>query len=168
MKVYLVSSGEYSSYGINCVFSTKEKAEEYINLSIEYGNYNKDYFDIEEYDLDPEIKIPHNYKFKYFYTVYTDKEGNISHYGSGQTSISILNPEENERLCFTRSSGEITGWFGNDKSDRDYKIVLMGTINANDLEHAIKIIGEKRIKLITENKWPDDFDKDVAYMDVII
>lgn len=50
MKIYIVTSGSYSDYGINCVFSTKEKADEYVkmkNLSDRWEDYN-----VEEYDVD--------------------------------------------------------------------------------------------------------------------
>ena len=52
-KVYIVTSGEYSSYGINAVFSEKKLADEYIKRAGEgYG--------IEDYELDepiPEARI---------------------------------------------------------------------------------------------------------------
>lgn len=48
MKIYIVTSGEYSDYGIDAVFSTKEKADEYIQ------QHGTDYH-IEEYDLDEEV-----------------------------------------------------------------------------------------------------------------
>jgi len=44
-KVYLVTSGTYSDYGVNAVFSTEEKAKEWIGHAI-----NQYY--IEEFDLD--------------------------------------------------------------------------------------------------------------------
>jgi hypothetical protein len=48
-KIYIVTSGEYSEYEINAVFSTKEKANAYIQ---QHGTY----YDIEEYDLDEEVE----------------------------------------------------------------------------------------------------------------
>ena len=47
-KIYVVTEGEYSDYHIDAVFSTKEKAVEYI------GQHGTDY-SIEEYDLDEEV-----------------------------------------------------------------------------------------------------------------
>ena len=48
-KIYIVTSGEYSDYGIDAVFTTKEKAVEYVE---QHGtNYN-----IEEYNLDEEVE----------------------------------------------------------------------------------------------------------------
>lgn len=48
-KTYIVTSGEYSSYGIDAVFTTKEKAVEYVEQN--GTNYN-----IEEYNLDEEVE----------------------------------------------------------------------------------------------------------------
>ena len=50
-KIYMVTSGCYSDYCINAVFSTREKAEEYIDGGNAYSDS-----DIEEYDLDEPIK----------------------------------------------------------------------------------------------------------------
>jgi hypothetical protein len=47
MKVYLVTSGQYSDYRVEAVFSTIERAESY-KTGVQYAN------DVEEYDLDPE------------------------------------------------------------------------------------------------------------------
>ena len=47
-KIYIVTSGEYSEYHIDAVFSTKELADDYIQQNgTDYG--------IEEYNLDEEI-----------------------------------------------------------------------------------------------------------------
>lgn len=48
-KIYIVTSGEYSEYEINAVFTTKEKAVDYVE---QHGTY----YDIEEYDLDEEVE----------------------------------------------------------------------------------------------------------------
>lgn len=48
-KIYIVTEGEYSDYHICAVFSTREKAEEYVQSK------GTDY-KIEEHDLDEEIK----------------------------------------------------------------------------------------------------------------
>lgn len=49
MKVYIVTSGDYDDYQIDEVFSTKEKAEEYIE-------YFGDDYRIEEYNLDNPVE----------------------------------------------------------------------------------------------------------------
>ena len=53
MKVYIVTSGDYDDYRIDEVFSTKEKAEEYIEC---FG----DKCSIEEYNLDNPIEPKEN------------------------------------------------------------------------------------------------------------
>jgi hypothetical protein len=52
MKVYVVTTGEYSDYGISAIFSTKEKAEAHCETlrAEEYCNEKPN--DIEEYELD--------------------------------------------------------------------------------------------------------------------
>jgi hypothetical protein len=59
-KIYLVSSGDYSDYRIDAVFSTKEKAEELLlrkghkRIESEHGYVFYGTYSIEEYDLDPD------------------------------------------------------------------------------------------------------------------
>lgn len=53
MKVYIVTSGDYDDYNIDEVFSTKEKAEEYIE-------YFGDDYRIEEYNLDNPVEHKEN------------------------------------------------------------------------------------------------------------
>lgn len=54
-KIYIVTSGDYSDYGIEAVFSTKEKAEEYVQ---QHGtNYRVEDYDIDEEVVKKEIKI---------------------------------------------------------------------------------------------------------------
>lgn len=56
-KVYIVTSGEYSDYGIECVFSSRQKAEKYIKECDAYPPCR-----IEEYELDV---VSDNNKFLY-------------------------------------------------------------------------------------------------------
>lgn len=48
-KIYIVTSGEYSDYGIEAVFTTKEKAVDYVE---QHGTR----YNIEEYNLDEEVE----------------------------------------------------------------------------------------------------------------
>ena len=59
-RVFIVTSGEYSDYGIDRVFSTEEKAKEWVNVitSMYGGNYN-----IEQYELDAPIPERKEYLF---------------------------------------------------------------------------------------------------------
>jgi len=53
MQVYVVTSGEFSDYGINAIFSTKEKAQEYIDRMEFVSTYNE-YYRINVWDVDKE------------------------------------------------------------------------------------------------------------------
>ena len=58
MKIYVVTSGTYSNYGIDAVFTDREKAKQYANL--DSGR------EIEEYESDPvEIEEPHSVNVGY-------------------------------------------------------------------------------------------------------
>lgn len=50
MQVYVVTSGEYSDYGINAIFSTAEKAQEYVSMK-EFTDENE-YYSINIWDVD--------------------------------------------------------------------------------------------------------------------
>ncbi|CAH0305815.1 DUF7336 domain-containing protein [Priestia megaterium] len=48
-KVYIVTSGTYSDYGINSVFQSEEKAQEFVDLMEKRSSYSD--YDIEEYSV---------------------------------------------------------------------------------------------------------------------
>lgn len=53
MQVYVVTSGEYSNYGINAIFSTAEKAQEYVNMkefTDTYESYRINIWEVDKYD----------------------------------------------------------------------------------------------------------------------
>ena len=54
MKVFVVTSGEYSDYGINAIFSTKEKAEGYVKMMEYIEPY--EYYYINEWEVDKVCK----------------------------------------------------------------------------------------------------------------
>lgn len=56
-KIYVVTSGEYSDYGIDAIFSTKEKAQEYITIRTN-SEYIWNELEIEEYELDRMAEPP--------------------------------------------------------------------------------------------------------------
>lgn len=133
-KVYLVTSGEYSDYRINAVFSTRQKAQKYID---KYGTYNAlSYscytYEIEEYEIDPlgfeltSVLIPYA----------------ISMYYNGDTFHSkICDPEdfkeEYEIIKHKPFSGKPVG-----------HNTLRFFCLAKDINHAVKITNEKRVQLI--------------------
>ena len=52
MKVYVVVAGEYESQGVSAVFSSREKAEDYINYFIKTGGYPESWFYIVDHFID--------------------------------------------------------------------------------------------------------------------
>lgn len=57
-KVYIVTSGEYSDYGIDACFSTKKQAEQFIKNSTTIDKfYSYTGYRIEEWELDRSTKI---------------------------------------------------------------------------------------------------------------
>lgn len=52
MTIYIVTSGEYSDYGIECVFSTREQAERYVALQNDNKAWWSECWFIEEYEVD--------------------------------------------------------------------------------------------------------------------
>jgi len=62
-KVYIVTSGSYSDYSIDAVFSTQAPAEKFANF---YGDGR-----VEEHDLDPEVPERHPR-----WSVTMDRDGN--------------------------------------------------------------------------------------------
>lgn len=67
MKVYIVTSGEYSSYMIRKIFLNKDKAEE-------YRKWLPDSNDVEEYDTSDNDTIEKQYKVKINLKWYPNKE----------------------------------------------------------------------------------------------
>jgi len=54
MKVYLVTHGDYSDYGIDKIFSTEEKAISYINKEVDRcpGFAEKEFWRIEIWEVE--------------------------------------------------------------------------------------------------------------------
>ena len=65
MKVYVVTSGSYSDYHINKVFTNKTKAEEYAEW-----HYNWDGTHVEEYDTEDDFVVDKYYDIRIHAKVY--------------------------------------------------------------------------------------------------
>ena len=128
-KIYLVTSGEYSDYGIDGVFTSKELAEKFIKSFNTKDSFER--MNIETRTLNPyEKELQQGFKA---YFVRMSKKGE---------TVSVNNTE---------------GAFGFDSHDSDGFDVrnnLISHVYAKDKKHAIKIVNEKRTKLIALNKYP--------------
>lgn len=133
MKIYVVTTGEYSDYGIEAIFSSKEKAQEFSNFFYDKSdNYtNKEgQVRIEEYELDKIYEFP---KGKLPFVICMEKNGDSTCYQQTPTDF-----EEAESLYLRTSDSEI---------------VLSKNLWAKDKEHAVKITNERRAFLIANNLW---------------
>ena len=134
MKIYIVTSGSYSDYGIDAVFTDHEKALEFVRI-FNGGSYN-----IEEYESDPKIppKIREGY---WIYKVTLYKNGDlygIYEYDSEFFYIDSPNFKLNEPKI---------------RKTFDEQDVMDIIVQALTEEGAIKIANEFRTRLIAENSF---------------
>jgi hypothetical protein len=125
-KVYLVTSGSYSDYGVDAVFSNRETAQKFIDkFPDSYGDKRE----IEEWELDPfEYEIREGYDC---YFLRMSKDGTCTE----------INMDNNRSVTLRETSGF-------DRHGDMWSIVL-----AKDEKHAIKITNERRAQHIANNTW---------------
>lgn len=130
--VYLVTSGEYSDYGVHAVFSTKEKAEAFVD-AIDWGmcslsNYKPH---INEYPLDcMDERFQDELKF---FKVWMDRDGNTRKIEQPKPStddIALLPYRE---------------WSADSDTGNSFSSMW-----AKDESHAVKIANERRTRWIAE------------------
>lgn len=131
--IYVVTSGSYSDYGIEGVFTERELAQSFIDAFV--NPYEG--MDIEEWPLDPHRNDL--MKKRKVFLVSIDKEGNADALPQSRSPY-LLNKEEYG--------------FPPGISFRDNKKIMNCVCFANDDKHAIKIANEKRIQFLALNKWP--------------
>ena len=128
-KIYIVTSGTYSDYGIDGVFDTKEVAEKHIEA---FGKGRWDEMNIEEWQLNPnEASLKKGLKA---YRVRIDKQGNAKETEWADSSFGFKG--ELPDISFT------------------YDNKLMNCYCfARDRVHAVKIANEKRTQVLAANSW---------------
>jgi len=124
-KVYIVTSGSYSDYHINAVFSTEELAQGYIDR---WGTSD---YDIEEWDLDN--PNPFERVGKDYYYVAIRKDGDIL------DGAKKMPPSAQDESIIPAVYGTTMPW-------------MVVYCWATDEKHAIKIANEKRTQAIAEGK----------------
>ena len=124
-KVFIVTSGEYSDYGIDRVFSTEEKAKEWIDVitSMYNGNYN-----IEQYELD--APIPERKEYLFF-------EAYIENNTIIKSDFEFYFADEPSEIKFFR---QING---------SYDIVGIGTVQLRQGE-SIESAKERAVKIVQD------------------
>ena len=126
--IYIVTSGTYSDYHIDGIFSTQELAEAYIKQFQDKW----DKMEVEEWTLDPWKKeLRKGYKA---YFLHMDKEGNTLDISA--QSYGTYNLRDGKPYQGWDNAGNMT----------------LGVLARNET-HAIKIANEKRVMLIANNLW---------------
>ena len=127
-KVYIVTSGEYSDYRIEAIFSEKETAERLVQ---KYNDLDRwDEWRVEEWALDSGDLVAAANRKQDCYIVRMAKNGDV-------VGVGISN--------HINDAGEIMF---------DIYNQLVYKPCAKSKEHAIKITNEKRAQLIANNQWP--------------
>lgn len=130
-RVYVVTSGSYSDYGIDAIFDSKELAQQFIDA---FGGEFTYFNEIEEWSLNPaESELKQGRKP---FCVNMNKDGDV------------------ELVYRSKDSDEFTGYAGG------VSITYRRTTNtievycfADDEKHAVKIANEKRTQILALNKW---------------
>lgn len=156
LKVWVVEEGYYSDRGIGAIFSTEEKAKDYINIMKKHSYSWSDVHDEPtEFDLDPQLpNIRDYFEYDYFYWVEMDKDGFFSQ-TPRRSGIDIEDPTRIKEHFYFQKSGHSRSSSGNPALE---EVSLVGFVNARNETHALQIINRKRKELV--DKWPklEDFD----------
>jgi hypothetical protein len=141
--IYVVTSGSYSDYGIDAMFSTEAKANQFID---KYGKSSYDSMGIEEYVLDEVTDL-------------LDK-------GMVQWSVQMNYDGDVIKVVETNNYGLANAtnsfWYGPRRADNPKTNLNMNTyVFAKDKDHAVKIAGERRTRAIALNLWGEatEFNK---------
>ena len=138
-KVYAVTCGIYSDYRVEAIFTTKDKAKEFMEY-IPSDDYN----DIEEYELNP-MSVDLVKQGYQLWIIHMRKDGTVEvirEYKLGPYGAS----EANKPNIWKRTKAPA---FVN-KPTCD---VLIDIVWAKSKEHAIKIANEHRTQMIANNQF---------------
>lgn len=141
MKVYVVTTGNYSDYGIEGIFSTEEKANEFMEALEDERDWNA----IAEWDMDDaagtKIKDGHSP-----WRVLILRDGTVEEAKIGNELDRYGIRESSE--VWKRS--KLPLWT---RENPDIQDCLNVKCLAKSAEHAIKIASEKRAQFIASGHW---------------
>lgn len=159
-KIWAVSSGEYSDYQVNAIFSTKERAEAY--LSLVYGDEYSD-ARVEEFPLNPDDPVTITdglfpYLFHWSRTDRTKTVGTTDDVAPETPRTSASRMTLFEAFNFDpHREGLITaityGWKHGPNQDQSVNFRITAHVMARDKAHAIKI-GADRIREVLAGQRP--------------
>ncbi len=137
--VYAVSSGTYSDYSVDAIFSTRERAQAFMH-TFPVDGHN----DIKEYELDPDY-VDRVRSGQSVWRVFMLRDGTTERVERLDMSTYIaLNT--NEPHIWKRS--EAPAYRGKNIPD-----CLNARVWAKNEKHAIKIVNEYRTRMIAEGRW---------------
>lgn len=141
-KVYVVTSGCYSDYDIDSIWSTKKKAQDYIDF---VNRYSEAPYKINNYIKEHILDEPE--KREYETTVYMEKNGNVV---------------DTTTRCDTWHSAYpisfISDYWSFEHPEK--KDVVSIHVMTHDKERAIKVANEKRAAILAMNLWgTEDYEK---------
>lgn len=138
-KVYVVTTGSYSDYRIEAIFTDKDRAESYLS-----GLSRNDDPDMEEYDLDPAEpgqRVPAGYSL---FRVRMFDTGTVSEVYQELESCQFMEDEKPE-------------WEIYETAYKDRRLMLFAHVLARSENHAVKIVNERRASLIASGYWRNGF-----------
>jgi len=129
-SIWGVSSGSYSDYSVEALFSSFEKAQKFLD---EYSKFEPD-ARLEAFDYDPEPPVAIE-----IITVHIDMEGNV---------LRVYDPRwAREGAVGFVGYGLADVWRG--------PRVLIWVVPTTDKERAIKVANEKRAIILANEAWGD-------------
>ena len=132
--VFAVNSGCYSDYSVDAIFSTKERAEDYMRQFPKsgYDGYNN----LGEYELDPMDRFLKSGRWPWVVTM--DRGGNVM-------DARQLEELSEEAHAIYRGYQPAVG--------PEIPERMWATVYARDAKHAVKIANELRGMLIANDEW---------------
>lgn len=129
-KVFVVTSGTYSDYSIDSIFTTRELAQSFID------SFNSEWntMEIEEWDLDPNKNHINQKRKPYFLRI--NKNGDVSDLELSDNASGFKQDMPQAEISYTR--------------DLEWMNIKCFARNKN---HAVKIAGEIRAQILANNSW---------------
>ena len=132
-EIYVVTSGSYSDYAIDAIFTDINKAEEYKT------NFNCD--EVETHELNPNTVAFHMTVVAMFFD------------GTSKNQYELIAHENTSGFKRYVSS----------KYSYNLKYVLIWIVNTNDKNRAIKVVNEKRIQILAAGCWGDTEKTEILF-----
>lgn len=145
--VFIVTSGEYSDYQIDHVFSSEE-------LAIKYVGENSD-LQVEVYRLDPDVDFTTNIKSSI--GVDMEKDGGVKNIRGVKSNFGVFEKQASVKVWqpFLQPYGyPDTNPYRDTRTEDKDRSYLECVILTRDEETAVKTVNEIRLRLLALDRWP--------------